>query len=71
MNGFRPAGDEESWKRFTRRRFNAQIANEQSREVVEQAKEDTEHGLRDTDLRGIPSDIVASDLSSGDNKKKK
>lgn len=46
-------------------------SNEQSREVVGQAKEDTEHGLRDTDLRGIPSDIVASDLSSGDNKKKK
>ena len=46
-------------------------SNEQSRKVVEQAREDTEHGLKDTDLRGIPSDIVASDLSSGDNKKKK
>jgi hypothetical protein len=46
-------------------------SNEQSREVVEQAREDTEHGLKDTDLRGIPSDIVASDLPSGDDKKKK
>ncbi len=45
-------------------------SNEQSREVVEQAREDTEHGLKDTDRRGIPSDIIASDLSSGDNKKK-
>jgi hypothetical protein len=46
-------------------------SNEQSRDVVEQAREDTEHGLKDTDRRGIPSDIIASDLSSSDNKKKK
>lgn len=46
-------------------------SNEQSREVVEQAREDTEHGLQDTDLRGIPSNIVAPDLSSSDKKNKK
>jgi hypothetical protein len=46
-------------------------SNEQSRNVVEQAREDTEHGLKDTDRHGIPSDIIASDLSSSDNKKKK
>jgi hypothetical protein len=39
--------------------------------VVEQAREDTEHGLQDTDLRGIPSNIVAPDLSSSDKKNKK
>jgi hypothetical protein len=46
-------------------------SSEQSREVVEQAREDTEHGLKDTDLRGIPSDIFASDLPQDDDKKKK
>ncbi|SCY28833.1 hypothetical protein SAMN05216420_104120 [Nitrosospira sp. Nl5] len=35
--------------------------DERSRAVVGQAAEDTEHGLKDTDRRGIPSDIVASD----------
>jgi hypothetical protein len=44
--------------------------NEMSREVVEQAREDTEHGLRDTDLRGIPSDIVAADVPPADKNKK-
>jgi hypothetical protein len=39
-------------------------SNELSREVIEQAREDTEHGLKDTDRRGIPSDIVASGNSS-------
>src|SRR5690242_17480683 len=46
-------------------------SNEQSREVVEQAREDTERGLKDTDLRGIPSDIIASDVPPADDKKKK
>jgi hypothetical protein len=36
--------------------------NEMSRAVIGQAAEDTEHGLKDTDRRGIPSDIVKSDL---------
>jgi hypothetical protein len=41
-----------------------------SRDVVEQAREDTEHGLKDTDLRGIPSDIISSDVAPGDRNKK-
>ncbi|WON73821.1 hypothetical protein [Nitrosospira sp. Is2] len=36
--------------------------NEMSRAVIGQAAEDTEHGLKDTDRRGIPSDIVKSDV---------
>jgi hypothetical protein len=39
---------------------------ERSREVIGQAAEDTEHGLKDTDRRGIPSDIVASDVPESD-----
>lgn len=35
--------------------------DEQSREVIDQARKDTERGLKDTDRRGIPSDIVKSD----------
>lgn len=35
--------------------------DERSRAVIGQAAEDTKHGLKDTDRRGIPSDIVASD----------
>jgi hypothetical protein len=46
-------------------------SNEQSREVVEQAREDTEHGLKDTDRRGIPSDIIAPKVPPADDKKKK
>ena len=42
----------------------------QARDVIEQARADTEHGLKDTDRRGIPSDIVASDLAPGDQNKK-
>jgi hypothetical protein len=45
--------------------------SEMSRDVVEQAREDTEHGLKDTDRRGIPSDIVSSDVAPGDRNKKK
>ena len=37
--------------------------NERSQELIGQAAEDTEHGLKDTDLHGIPSDIIASDAS--------
>lgn len=44
--------------------------NKMSRDVVEQAREDTEHGLKDTDLRGIPSDIISSDVAPGDRNKK-
>lgn len=36
--------------------------NEMSQDVIGQAKKDTEAGLKDTDRRGIPSDIVASEL---------
>jgi hypothetical protein len=39
--------------------------------VVEQAREDTEHGLKDTDRRGIPSDIIAPKVPPADDKKKK
>lgn len=35
--------------------------NEHSRAVVGQAAEDTKRGLKDTDRRGTPSDIIASD----------
>jgi hypothetical protein len=37
--------------------------NERSQELIGQAAADTEHGLKDTDLHGIPSDIIASDAS--------
>lgn len=40
--------------------------NELSQAVIEQALEDTEHGLKDTDLRGIPSDIIESDIPGSD-----
>ena len=40
--------------------------NEHSRAVIGQAADDTEHGLRDTDLHGIPSDIVAWDIADSD-----
>ena len=39
---------------------------ERSRDVIGQAAEDTERGLKDTDRRGIPSDIVASDVPASD-----
>jgi hypothetical protein len=39
---------------------------ERSREVIGQAAEDTQRGLKDTDRRGIPSDIVASDVPEPD-----
>ncbi len=38
--------------------------NERSRAVIGQAAEDTESGLKDTDRRGIPSDIVASNTDA-------
>lgn len=37
------------------------IGNEQSREVIKKAYDDTKQGLKDTDRRGIPSDIKSSD----------
>src|SRR5688500_4794266 len=40
--------------------------NEHSREVIGQAHEDTKQGLIDTDRRGIPSDIVDSDIPAAD-----
>jgi hypothetical protein len=36
--------------------------NEMSRAVIGQAEEDTRRGMKDTDRRGIPSDIVKSDV---------
>ncbi|MBA4143741.1 MAG: hypothetical protein H0X43_12260 [Nitrosospira sp.] len=39
--------------------------HEHSRAVIGQAAEDTEHGLKDTDRRGVPSDIISSDLPAG------
>jgi len=33
-----------------------------SRELIKQAYDDTKDGLKDTDRRGIPSDIVESDI---------
>ncbi|SOD16874.1 hypothetical protein [Nitrosomonas ureae] len=35
--------------------------NEKSREVIKRAHDDTEHGLKDTDRHGIPSDIESCD----------
>ncbi len=40
--------------------------DEHSREVIEQAHYDTKQGLKDTDRRGIPSDIVDSDIPAAD-----
>lgn len=40
--------------------------DEHSRDVIGQAAEDTERGLKDTDRRGIPSDIVASEIPASD-----
>src|SRR5688500_15912107 len=40
--------------------------HEPSREVIGQAEEDTRRGLKDTDRRGIPSDIVATDTPAAD-----
>ncbi|MEO9061117.1 MAG: hypothetical protein ABI270_03625 [Nitrosospira sp.] len=37
--------------------------NDHSQALIGQAAADTEHGLKDTDLHGIPSDIIASDAS--------
>lgn len=36
------------------------IGNEQSREIIKKAYDDTKHGLKDTDRHGIPSDIKSS-----------
>lgn len=44
--------------------------NEMSQDVIGQAKEDTEAGLKDTDRRGIPSDIVASATPASDTPRK-
>ena len=44
--------------------------NEMSQDVIGQAKEDTEAGLKDTDRRGIPSDIVASETPAADTPRK-
>jgi hypothetical protein len=44
--------------------------NEMSQDVIDQAKEDTAAGLKDTDRRGIPSDIVASETLASDTPKK-
>lgn len=40
--------------------------DEHSREVIKQAHDDTKQGLKDTDRRGIPSDIVKSDIPGGE-----
>lgn len=40
--------------------------NERSRAIMGQAAKDTKRGLKDTDRRGIPSDIIASDADGGD-----
>lgn len=37
------------------------IGNEQSREIINKAHDDTKSGLKDTDRRGIPSDIKSSE----------
>jgi hypothetical protein len=37
-----------------------------SREVIGQAHKDTKRGLQDTDRRGIPSDIVDTDVPAAD-----
>ncbi len=36
--------------------------NKRSREVIKKAHEDTRRGMVDTDRRGIPSDIIESDI---------
>lgn len=40
--------------------------HEHSREMIEQAGTDTRRGLKDTDRRGIPSDIVAAEIPPAD-----
>ena len=52
--------------------------NKRSREVIKKAHEDTQRGMVDTDRRGIPSDIIESDIPAAndipnvpDNEKKK
>ena len=52
----------------TRPTGTGQAGDEQAREVIGQAKKDTERGLKDTDRRGIPSDIVESDVPAEDDK---
>jgi len=52
----------------TTRRQGTSLGNEdeRSRAVMGQAAEDTKRGLKDTDRRGIPSDIIASDVGGSD-----
>jgi hypothetical protein len=50
----------------TRPTGTAHRGDEHSREVIGQAHEDTKEGLKDTDRRGIPSDIVDSDIPAAD-----
>lgn len=52
----------------TRPTGTGQEGDEHSREVIGQARKDTERGLKDTDRRGIPSDIVESDIPAASNK---
>jgi hypothetical protein len=40
--------------------------DKRSRAVIGQAAEDTKRGLKDTDRRGIPSDIMGSDIGGAD-----
>lgn len=51
------------------------VENEQSREIIKKAHDDTKHGLKDTDRHGIPSDLESSDspqqVISEDIRKKK
>lgn len=44
------------------------FSNKTSKEVIKQAYDDTKNGLKDTDCRGIPSDIVKSDIPDKKNK---
>ena len=52
----------------TRPTGTGQASDVQSREVIGQARKDTERGLKDTDRRGIPSDIVESDIPAANDK---
>lgn len=52
--------------------------DKRSRELIKKAHEDTRRGMLDTDRRGIPSDIIESDIPAAndipnvsDNEKKK
>ena len=38
------------------------VGDEQSREIIKKAYDDTKQGLKDTDRHGIPSDIKSSQL---------